>query len=150
MIIEEDYTNNVAAVQVEVTDVVGILHRPDGWIIPGSQMRVGREAGFERVLYDVEACPAADYNILYGLAPVRTYTYFGALCDIGASGDALVALPDPPPGGLLWWTIVGVDPAVLPQAEGGHGFDSNGRRRPLSGVGFCGVNETSPRVICPN
>ena len=148
VITEADLTNNTASVQVEVTDIVGISHRPDGRIILGSQLRIGRGGDLDRVQYDVDTCPAQDYNALYSTSSVASYTYDGAVCSLGASGDASIALPEPLPGELLWFTIVGVDSSIVPQGEGGHGFDSDGSPRPLTGVGLCGVSETRPRTYC--
>jgi len=148
VLVEEDLTNNIATVQVQITDVVGVSHRPDGWIVPGTQLRVGRNGDLDRLQYDVATCPAQDYVALYSTGPVSAYGYDGAVCALGLAGDTSVAIPDPAPGELVWLTVVGVDSSVLPGAEGGHGFDSSGRPRPSSGVGLCGITETRPRTYC--
>ena len=77
-----------------------------------------------------------------------SYSYAGGICQIGTSGSALVDLPDPAPGYMVWFLVVGVDPFSTPSREGGHGFDSSDSERPLSGVGICPVARTQSGPLC--
>lgn len=147
---ESNYDNNTAETPVEIDDPVGITHRPDGSWIPGEPMRASRvNVSDVRIEHDVTVCPAPDYNVMWSQGPPRDYAYDGAACNVGPSGEAVLALPDPPLGGLLWFVIVGVEgPLPLPRREGGHGFDSRGRPRPASGLGLCGVFLSFQAVEC--
>jgi len=105
--------------------------------------------GGVHVDYDVATCPAPDYNLYYGaLNGAWSYAYAGAACGLGTTGSAVVPLADPPVGQGTWFEVVGVDPTASPIREGGHGFDSNGAERPLSGVGFCSVAVTQSGPAC--
>lgn len=147
VLVESDYTNNTSTAAVTLQSPPGVPHRPDGRIVPGAQMRASRAGAAIRVDYDVTFCPASDYHVRYGLAhAVSSYTYDGAWCSLGTSGSALVSLPDPAPGQLLWFTVVGV--SASGSQEGGHGFDSAGRERPLSGIGSCSVTSRRSRLTC--
>lgn len=146
---ESNYSNNVAYVPVTLPAPAGLPPRPDGRLVPGEPLRVGSPGLPLRVDYDVSTCPAPDYNLYYGFrSDAWSYSYAGAVCNIGTSGSALVDLPDPAAGYVLWFLIVGVDPSNTPVKEGGHGFDSSGRERPLSGVGFCPVDRTQSGPSC--
>ena len=140
---ESDLTNNTVEVEVTLTGFLnGIVHRPDGTRVPGSPLDVLPDPGGTRILYDVSSasCPAGNYNVYYSSEPPGAYSYTGAVCDIGTSGDTVIAIPDPPPGELRWFIIVGRDGS----RDGGHGFDSAGTPRPLTGVGFCGMAQSAP------
>jgi sugar lactone lactonase YvrE len=140
-----DRGNGLVRRLTPVAGVPAIAHRPDGFRIAGSPLVVQPAPGGTRLLYDAASCPAPEYNLYYGTAaslPGRAYT--GAACDLGASGSAVVALPDPPPGDLLWMLVVGSDGAF----EGGHGFDGAGVERPLAGTGLCGVQGRSASTAC--
>ena len=127
----------------------GLPPRPDGRLIPGEPLRASPLGARVQVDYDVSTCPAPDYNLYYGFrSDAWSYTYAGAVCRIGTSGTAVVDLPDPAPGYVVWFLIVGVDPFTTPVKEGGHGFDSSGRERPLSGVGLCPVARTQSAPSC--
>jgi hypothetical protein len=142
---EVDLTNNVEEIPVFVGDPSGISHRPDGSVIPGTLMAARGEGASVRVSYDTSYCPASDYHLYYGLLnPLPTYTYDGAFCNLGTDGEELLPVPDPPPGGLAWFVIVGAEGTI----EGGHGFDSGGTARPLNGAGFCSVTTTQPFLGC--
>jgi hypothetical protein len=146
---ESDYANNTVAVPVTLDAPAGLPHRPDGRRVPGSPLLVNPEGADLRVDYDVSFCPPPDYNLYYGFGSgTFSYAYSGAVCGVGTSGSALVSLPDPAPGQMVWFLIVGVDPFSSPVREGGHGFDSDGTERPLRGTGFCSVGRTQPSISC--
>ena len=149
VLVETDYSNNTASAPVTLPPTVGIPPRPDGRRVPGSPLRVSPATGGVAVDYDVATCPAPSYNLDYGtLNGAWSYAYAGAVCGLGPTGHAIVALPDPPVGQGTWFLVVGADPAASPAREGGHGFDSNGAERPLSGVGFCSVAVTQSGPTC--
>jgi len=146
---ESDFSNNTATVPVTLPAPAGLPPRPDGRRIPGEPLRVSPSGARLQVDYDVSTCPAPDYNLYYGFrSDAWSYTYAGAVCRIGTSGRAVVDLPDPAPGYVVWFLIVGVDPFTTPVKEGGHGFDSSDRERPLSGVGLCPVDRTQSGPSC--
>jgi hypothetical protein len=144
LIEETNYDNNVAQVSVTVGDPPGIVHRPNGANIPGAPLLAERQGSQVRVTYDVSFCPALNYNLYYGLLPPSTYVYTGAFCNLGTDGQETVALPDPPAGGLVWFVVVGRSGST----EGGHGFDSSGVQRPLTGQGLCSITTTRPAFGC--
>ena len=76
---------------------------------------------------------------------LTSYDYVGADCDLGSDGEEVVMLPDPAPGGFVWFVVVG----QINTVEGGHGYDSSGVQRPLTGVGWCGVFSSQPTRLCP-
>jgi hypothetical protein len=165
---ESDTSNNVAEAPVVLAPAAGLTHRPDGRWVPGILLTVapavapegarstGSAAAAESRLqigYDVWTCPAARYNLYFGLnTPVSSYTYGGAVCDVGSSGVAVVSVPDPDPGKLVWMTVVGARPIQFSSLveEGGHGFDSAGRPRPLTATErpFCNVVRSSSNSVC--
>jgi hypothetical protein len=146
---ESDYSNNVETVPVTLPSPSGLPPRPDGRRIPGSPLLVSQAGADVLLEYDVTSCPAPDYNLYYGLrGGAWSYAYAGAACGIGTTGRAIVALPDPAPDQLIWFLLVGVDAVPTPVREGGHGFDSSDRERPLSGAGFCSVERTQSGPIC--
>jgi hypothetical protein len=142
---ESDYLNNGATVWVSVFEPLGLVHRPDGHLAPGAPLVAEHSGADVRVLYDTATCPAPEYNLYWGdQVSLASYQYLGSFCDLGTDGEENVALADPPLGGLLWFVVVGHDGEV----EGGHGFDSLGVQRPLTGVGFCGVTRSRPTLAC--
>jgi hypothetical protein len=146
---ESNFSNNTATVSVTLPVPAGLPPRPDGRLIPGNPLYVRPAGDLTQVGYDVTTCPAPDYNLYYGFrSDVWSYTYAGAVCQIGTGGSAFVDLPDPAAGSVLWFLIVGVDPFHTPVKEGGHGFDSSDHERPLSGVGFCPVDRTQSAPSC--
>ncbi|HKB07107.1 MAG TPA: lysyl oxidase family protein [Candidatus Polarisedimenticolia bacterium] len=146
---ESDVSNNTATVPVTLPAPAGLPPRPDGRLIPGEPLRVGLLGARTQVDYDASTCPAPDYNLYYGFrSDAWSYSYAGAVCRIGTSGSAIVDLPDPAPGYVLWFLVVGVDPFHTPVKEGGHGFDSSDHERPLSGVGLCAVDRTQSGPSC--
>ena len=146
---ESDYTNNTSTTPVTLPAAEGLPPRPDGRRVPGMPL-LARPAGARvQVDYDVTTCPAPDYNLYYGFrSDAWSYSYAGGFCQIGTSGSALVDLPDPAPGYMVWFLVVGVDPFSTPAREGGHGFDSSDHERPLSGVGICPVAQTQSAPVC--
>jgi len=146
-LVESNYENNSVSAPTVLTDIPGVAHRPDGVVVPGQPLLVGREqggTGGEQLFYDAVRCPATTYNLLYGLSPpVSFQSYTGAICDVHDTD--VVSLPEPGPDELLWFTIVGVSQPSGVLTEGGHGFSSGGVPRALSGVGFCGVEQKRPR-----
>lgn len=149
---ESNYANNTTVRNVGVLPLAGIPHRPDGSRVPGQPLIVAHDGPNLRVTYDVAFCPPGAYNLYYGLGQAFAYRYDGALCDIGSSGTVTVAIPDPAPGQLAWFTIVGAgDPNSSARfLEGGHGFDSSGRPRPLTGAPFCGITASQSVELCGN
>jgi hypothetical protein len=142
---ESDKDNNSATVAVVLSEPAGIAHRPDGRFTPGAPLRVEPAGSQVRVTYDVASCPAADYNLLYGDdAGLATYDYLGAFCNLGTDGQEVVTLPSIAPGRLIWLVVVGRSGTV----EGGHGFDSAGVQRPLTGQGLCGILNSQPTLAC--
>jgi hypothetical protein len=116
---------------------------PDGMVVPGTAMRVGKQGDDLVVTWDTTACPATNYHILYGsLAGLPTYTYDGAQCAVGASGQATFAAPDD----SLYFILASVD---ADRIEGAHGFDSTGRVRPAAANGLCGVVGQIRSGRCP-
>jgi len=146
---ESNYSNNVSSVQVTLPPTAGIPPRPDGRRIPGSPLLASPAGVSVRVDYDATTCPAPDYNLYYGTrSGTWAYSYTGAVCRIGTTGSAIVSLPDPAAGQVVWFLVVGTDPASSPVREGGAGFDSSNGERPLSGVGFCSVGRTQSGPTC--
>ncbi|MDH3283104.1 MAG: lysyl oxidase family protein [Acidobacteriota bacterium] len=145
---ESDDTNNTSTAPVTLTDVAGLPHRPDGRWVPGGPLVVDKDPGGERVVWDATTCPSPDFNLFFSQGQVALYSYTGSICSLGTGGDAVVNLPDPPTGGMVWFVVADTDPGNSPVQEGGHGFDSLGAPRPLSGVGLCGVQATEPKAHC--
>jgi len=155
---ETDSTNDMVSIPVTVSQPAnGIAHRPDGTFVPGIPLEILPPPGppqlapaETRISYDGSTCAPADYNIYFSQRPPASYLYDGAVCNIGTTGLTSITLPDPPPGGLLWFLIVGRTGGI----EGGHGFDSQGRMRPLRGINpvngqrFCSLVESIPRQGC--
>ena len=147
---ETNLANNVSSAPVTLPATTGMPPRPDGNDVPGSPMIVGHAAGGSiRVDHDAAFCPAPQYNLYYGQRQDSgwSYAYTGAVCGIGTSGTAFVDPPDPPAGDVIWFLVVGAEPAT--GREGGHGFDSAGIERPLSAAGLCGVQRTHSGPACP-
>lgn len=146
---ESDFSNNTGTVPVTLPAPAGLPPRPDGRLIPGDPLRVSLPGAPMEVDYDVTTCPAPDYNLYYGFrSGAWSYSYAGAVCRIGRSGSAVVDLPDPAAGYVVWFLIVGTDPFHTPVKEGWSGFDSSDRERPLSGVGLCAVDRTQTGPSC--
>jgi len=142
---ESDFSNNTSTVAVNVNEPLSwIPHRPDGHDVPGIPLRVEPDPAGLRIDYDTGTCPAQGYNLYYSIQPPSEYTYNGAVCDLGSQSSAVVSLPTPAPGSMVWFTVVGTGGT----REGGHGFDSAGRERPLTGAGMCGITQTLPRKSC--
>jgi hypothetical protein len=119
---------------------------PDGSSsVPGTQMLAQRNVNGTDidVTWDVTGCPAPEYNLFYGdLSGVSTYTYTGAACGIGTTGQATFT----PPSGDLFFMIASEDGTGI---EGVHGYDSQGRARPASAGGMCGVTNQIRSARCP-
>jgi hypothetical protein len=142
---ESNLSNNAIEIPVTVAEPPGAIpHRPDGRPGSGQPLTVEPAAGGLWLRYDVTTCPASNYNVYSSLKAHSLYTYDAAVCDIGSSGDGVVSLPNPGPGQLLWFLIIGRAGGT----EGGHGLDAAGRERPLSGVGHCGITESIPAPLC--
>ena len=138
---ESNLGNNTAEVTVSLAGgAEALAHRPENLEV------VAAPGGFTRILYDVspDSCPAAQYNVYYSDRVPGDYRYTGGVCDVGTSGDAAIVLPDPAPGGLVWFLLVGRSGNY----EGGHGFDSRAQPRPLTGAGLCGIAFTAAQNRC--
>ncbi|GAB4368639.1 MAG: hypothetical protein Kow0062_01930 [Acidobacteriota bacterium] len=124
----------------------GVPPVPDGGRAPGAPMRAVRGAGEQvELTWDTSRCASAGYHLAYGdETGLATGATLGARCGLGTAGTASVAIPDPPPGSLTWWTLAGDDGAV----EGPHGYDSAGGLRAVSAVGSCGLTAQSTAGIC--
>lgn len=123
---------------------------PDGHASGGTPAlaeRAGDPAGDQvRVTWDVTTCPAGEYHLFHGAGEsLATYTYQGALCALGASGEQVVEVPRPAPGGLTWWILAAAEQTI----EGPHGYDSRGRVRAAAGSGWCGIERQSRLGTCP-
>ena len=105
------------------------------------------EAAPGAVSLEWETAPCVTtYNLYLGASGSSfSYGYAGAVCALDVTGEATAQLPDPAPGQFVWFVVVGVRDGV----EGGHGFDSAGVERPLTGVGLCGVVDSRPGPGCP-
>ena len=139
--VTEDAVARNAALMIDVTGPPPV---PDGNRIPGTQMTAGRNAnGVDIDLdWDVTTCPALTYNVFYGdLASVASYVYTGSSCDLGATGSATFSAP----AGDLFFVVASQEGTI----EGVHGFDSEGRARPLQAAGACGVSFQIRSAACP-
>jgi hypothetical protein len=118
---------------------------PDGGKVPGTPMSAGKHANGTDidVTWDVATCASDDYNLFFGdLANVSTYRYSGAVCNLGAGGQATFT----PPAGSAFWVVAGVDAEAR---EGSHGFESGGRVRDAAADGLCSVATQLRSSICP-
>jgi hypothetical protein len=120
---------------------------PDGRLgtSPVRASRLTIDGDSMRVTWDVASCPASGVNLVHGdLGAVASYTLFGAVCDLGASGDFVwLAVPD----GDLYFLLVGTDGAAT---ESSWGIDGTGQERNASvPSGFCGVTIKDPSGTCP-
>lgn len=141
---------NLDAVQVVVPGACESLGGPppvpDGRWIAGESMRAGRDGeGAVRVTWDAARCPASETHLFWGREDgLSQLVYQGSFCSLGSSGEASVALPDPPPGSLVWWTLAGAEGGI----ESLHGFDSSGDVRDALGVGRCGISSQDASGRC--
>jgi len=99
-----------------------------------------------RVFWDAGACPAFDYNLIFGnLAEVATYTLQGSECGIGNVGSYQW-------GGVpardLFFLVVGVDDTGV--YESSWGSDSSGaERNGMSPSNLCAVTTKDIGESCP-
>ena len=98
---------------------------PDGTFgSPATASRVDAAGTIIDLTWDVGACVAADYHLLYGdLASVATLALSGSVCDLGISGTHTWTGV---PGADLWFLIASDDDA---QDEGSWGTDGGGAHR---------------------
>lgn len=116
---------------------------PDGYRVPGTPMRLSKNGNDLEVTWDTGPCPATNYSIFYGsLAGMPAYEYDGAVCLVGASGQATFSAPDDD----LYFILAS---ANAERIEGAHGFDSEGRTRPAAANGLCGVVGQIRSGRCP-
>ncbi len=119
---------------------------PDGRNAPGRAMEAVRSGADVQVSWDASTCTSPEYHLFHGDSnDLPVYGYAGAACDLGDSGDATVAIPDPMPGHFTWWTIAGAEGVT----DGIHGYTSGGGIRPADGIGLCGLSEHSTAGTCP-
>jgi len=95
--------------------------------------------------WDVSACPAAEYHVLYGaLATVSSYTVDGGVCGLGASGSTTwTGVPQ----GNLWFVVTSGNGAGT---ESTWGKDSSGSN--IAGTtpsGLCGGLVRDNSGTCP-
>jgi hypothetical protein len=103
---------------------------PDGDHVAGAQMTVRPGLSPGEVIVDWQpTCDANDHAIYFGsLGSFASYT--DAVCDAGMSGSWSLT----PPGGNLFWVVVGVSGL----REGSYGVDSGVVERPDDGGAHCG------------
>jgi hypothetical protein len=120
---------------------------PDGKVVPGDMMRGRRESGGTiLVTWDATRCAVGETHLSWGREDgLSLLQYEESLCALGASGQASVALPDPQPGSLVWWTLAGAEG----DRESLHGYSSSGEARDAQGIGRCGVAQQDPSGSCP-
>ncbi len=127
------------------TSAIGVPPVPDGRLAPGVAMTATRAAGGEISLaWDATACASPAYNLFHGTQNgLASYTYTDALCSL-SGGSATVELPEPAPGGLVWFVVAGEEGGV----EGPHGYTSGGALRPASAGSLCGITRQSTAGTC--
>lgn len=114
----------MSSTTLPLSPTVGAPGEASDPVVVEDLMTASYDAATDRidVLY-TPACDASNHSIYYGdLALVSTYSYLGAACDVGATGQASF---DP---GLAnaFFLVVGHDGAV----EGPYGLDSDSTARP--------------------
>jgi hypothetical protein len=119
---------------------------PDGASVPGAAMtaaRLSADGSSVRVTWDAGGCPASAYSVYSGpLSAVFSSTYDNwSNCGLAPTGTADVTLGT----GSVFFVVVPVEGTV----EGSHGLDSQGRERPGSGAGHCGVLRKDLSGTCP-
>ncbi len=125
---------------------VSIAAIADGNHVSGTPMMAeAAPSGEVRVTWDATRCPASSTHLFHGdAAGLAGLSYTAAVCDL-VNGEALVTLPTPDGGGLVWWLLAGAEGAI----EGVHGYDSRGIQRSATGAGHCGVTEQQAGYVCP-
>lgn len=127
-----------------LVEVVAPSPVPDGNVISGTQATASLATnGDIELTWDATTCPADDYHLMVGnLVDVASLAYTGAVCNLGPSGSASLALPN----GNLFWIIVGTDAA---NRESSHGYNSTGAPRDASAGGACAVEVQILASSCP-
>ena len=89
------------------------------------------------------SCVADDTNLFFGdLAAVGSGTIASVVCSLGTSGTATALAP----AGDVYFVLATENAASV---ESSHGVDSEGKPRPGSGVGLCGITAQSLAGSCP-
>ncbi len=99
------------------------------------RMAARRGPGTSVVVDYLPACGATNHVVYWGTAPIAgTVSWKASACGLGTSGTASFDPGNPPPGGLVYFVIVGQDAAH----EGSYGKSSSGLERPEAvSVGAC-------------
>jgi hypothetical protein len=91
------------------------------------RMAARRGPGSSVVVDYLPACGASDHVVYWGTAPIAGgLQWNSAACGLGTSGTASFDPGDPPPGGLVYFVVVGQDATH----EGSYGRYSSGAERP--------------------
>ncbi len=126
-----------------------LAHYEVGIVAPGeasppqTPMTVAKQVGSALLLsYDPAPC-ASDHAVYSGISPATMDgppQWTDQHCFVGSSGSSGIDPPDPPPGSLLYFVIVGNDGTN----EGSYGRDHAGVERPEAvGLPDCDF----PRVL---
>ncbi len=122
------YTQDLSSTCLPAAPAPGAV--PDGHHVAGTQMTAMRGASPDEIVIDWQpTCDAHDHAIYFGSLGSFT-SYIDAVCDAGMSGSRSVT----PPGGDLFWVVVGVNGLM----EGSYGVDSGAIERPDDGGAHCG------------
>jgi photosystem II stability/assembly factor-like uncharacterized protein len=120
---------------------------PDGSTIGGAALDAEKTAAGDLWLrYDTKTCTAHGYHLFWApLSAAAAGPYEDAVCELGRTGEAVVAMPGGP-GESVFFVVAGANGSG---EEGPHGYRSDGTVRPHSGVGLCGVSLHAPEAACP-
>jgi len=143
-----DNVQVIALIDVQCASTpVGPSSAPDGsgFTDPLRADRATISGDTINVSWDAGACPATDYNLLYGdLADVATTALAGSECSLGASGGFTWTSV---PSGNIFFLVVGTDGAGT---ESSWGFDGyGGERNSLSASGECAISYKETSNSCP-
>ncbi len=119
---------------------------PDGHFAPGAPLTATRAAGENvTVRFDASRCGSPQYALFHGDSDgLPAFAYDGAVCALGTSGEATVAIPRPAPGHATFWVVAGVGGTT----EGPHGYDHAGARRAADASGLCGITAQTSAAAC--
>ncbi len=101
----------------------------------GTPMKATASVGTAVGITFTPACSATDHAVYWGQGPVtNTLVWTSSACGLGTSGSASFDPGTLPPGGWIYFVVVGQN-AV---SEGSYGLDSQGGERPAAvAVGGC-------------
>jgi hypothetical protein len=114
---------------------------PDGFFVPGVQMKAGRNGTGVDLTWDMTACPEQQYDLYYGaLSDFSVLT--GAICGLPPTGTASgLVIPDD-----SFWVLAGADGSQISS----FGHDWTGTERVFTGwPGLCVETTQDTTATCP-